>query len=94
MERPVLEWKRNRLPPLKPPHQLPQRCLQRPADVAQLDQVQPPLPGLVLADEGLRPAQPLGHLDLPQAGFLPQLPQQRHQTLVLRAPKGLLHHPE
>lgn len=33
-------------------------------DVVQFDHIQPPLTGLILADEGLRLIEPLGNLDL------------------------------
>jgi len=76
---------------LEPLHQLTQANVYRPADGLQLDQVQPPLSRLVLADVGLMSAEPLGQLHLPQAGVGPQLPQDGDQALVLRGVDGLGH---
>ncbi len=41
--------------------------VKRPADGHELDEVEAPLPSLPLADEALRDAQAIGHVDLFEA---------------------------
>lgn len=67
---------------LKPPHTLRQGHADSLANVPQLQHVQPPLPGLVLADERLRPAQPPSHVHLLQASLKPHLAQQSRESLT------------
>lgn len=57
------------------------------SNVHELKQVQSALTRLVLADEGLRPAESLSQLDLGEPRFLTQCPQDlAEQAMSLRVP--------
>ena len=57
-------------------HKLDELDTDRVADLLQLEQVQPPRPGLVLAYEGLRAAQRIGNICLVKAFFLSSCTEQ------------------
>jgi hypothetical protein len=75
--------------------ELPDERLQanpeRPADVRKLDEVEPALTGLELADEGLWPVQPLGKGALRQAGSFPRLTKQCCESDLLWRVDGSAH---
>lgn len=52
------------------------------ADHDELDHIEPPLPALVLGDEGLRPAQALGELRLRQLGLHADITHQGQEIAV------------
>jgi hypothetical protein len=62
------------------------------ANLAQFEDIQAALSGLVLADERLRLTQSLGHVCLSQAPFRPDLSQKNLQLLLRGNGVGLRHH--
>gem|GEM_PF-4467404 len=67
------------------------RDAKRTGDLLKLNDVQAPLAGLVLADEGLVFVEGRRHLHLCQAGLVPQLPEQLAQPPVPRGVRQLVH---
>lgn len=68
---------------LKATDELEQRDTKRFADFSDLDEIEAALAALVLADEGLRLAQPLGDVYLPQAALKPDISKQCSKAVVL-----------
>jgi hypothetical protein len=76
---------------IEAPHELDQVNAEDPADVAQLDKIDPPLPRLHLRDERLGPSELLRQIDLTKSRLLSRLSQQRHELALSRAVQGLRH---
>jgi len=68
------------LKPLDESHQRDSQCL---TDLPQFQEIKPPCPGLVIANERLWLAEFLGHIHLPEASLPAKLPQQRQEGLLL-----------
>lgn len=64
-------------------HEARKRRPQRFGDFAQLHNVEPPLPCLVLTDVGLWTPEPLGQGRLRESGDFASLAQQRAENLLL-----------
>jgi hypothetical protein len=60
---------------LKPPHEFYQRDSKNSADLAQLQQIQPPGSRFIVANECLRLAELLGHVRLAETSLPPKLAQ-------------------
>ena len=78
-------------PRLKPPEHSAHRHPQRRSNLPELDHIEPPFTGLVLADERLWLLQAGRHVNLGQPSFLPQIPQQGAKPLVLGRVDRLVH---
>ncbi len=76
---------------VEPAHEGGERDAHRDAEGAGLDQVQPPLAALSLADEPLRLSQPSGQLLLGQARVPPGLAEASEEDLVLPREDRLVH---
>lgn len=66
-------------------HEIVHRQADHIADLTQFEDIQPPFPRLIFADDRLRHPEGLCHINLAQTGIHPNLPKQGQQSLLVLA---------